>query len=81
MNLYNTHAEYIKFCISLYEDRAEMYVKCKAQNSAATCRATANALRRALSADNIRTGLSTELQDANNAYVRTVLSLVIQKTA
>jgi hypothetical protein len=81
MNLHNTHADYINYCISLYEDRAEMYVQCKAQNNAATCRATADALRRALSADDIRTGLSTELQAANNADVRSVLSLAIQKTA
>ena len=81
MNLHNTHAAYIKFCISLYEDRAEMYVRCKAQNNAATCRATADALRRALSADDIRTGLNTELQAANNTDVRCVLSLAIQKTA
>jgi hypothetical protein len=81
MKLHKSQEDYVKFCISVYLDRAELYVQCKATNNAAICRATADALGRALTAENVRVGLAAELQAATHPDVRSTLGLALQKTA
>lgn len=79
LRLHKSPAEYVMFSVKVYLDRAELMDQCNAPANAEVWRATADALCRALNANDILDELAKELQAADHPDVRSAISLTIQK--
>ncbi len=79
LRLHKSPDEYVMFSVKVYRDRAELMDQCNAPANAEVWRATADALCRALNAEDLHFALFEELQAATHPDMRSAISLTLQK--